>query len=172
MCTGWLNTVMTVPLFIGTLVPSLFFCMWRGKIVWSTAYSTFVPSGTPIRLLHENYVIYCNESWPKKVRWLTILCRRLSQVEPENEPAKNPSTSMNARCVFLSLPTAVWSSWASDVDKTVLGLSEVDRGFKFCKSSFLGIQKLQEGWSLQRAVFLELFRSFRLCVTFLKMLRH
>ena len=64
----------------------------------------------------------------------------------------------------------------SNVDKIVSGLSEVDRGFMLCESSFLGVRKLREGWSLQRAVSLELFRSCKLCVTshstFLKTLHH
>ena len=68
---------------------------------------------------------------------------------------------MNGRCVFLAWQLAAWSSWASIVNKIVSGLSEVDRGFMFCKYSFLGIRKLREEWSQQRAVSLEL----KLCVT-------
>ena len=30
----------------------------------------------------------------------------------------------------------------SNVDRIVSGLSEVDRGFRFCESSFLGVRKL------------------------------
>ena len=32
-----------------------------------------------------------------------------------------------------------------NVDKIVSGLSEVDRGFMFCESLFLGVRKLREG---------------------------
>ena len=90
------------------------------------------------------------------------LYKRLSQTEVENGLAKECE--------------AVWGSWASDVDKIVLALSEVDRGFKFCKSSLLGVRKLPEGWSLLRAVSLALFHSVKTCVMshniFLKTWRH
>ena len=53
---------------------------------------------------------------------------------------------MNRRCVFLSLKTgSVKFLRLSNVDKIVSGLSEIDRGFMFCESSFLGIRKLREG---------------------------
>ena len=56
---------------------------------------------------------------------------------------------MNGRCVFPSLKTgSVKFLRLSNVDKIVLGLSEVDRGFMFCESSFLGVRKLQEGWMI------------------------
>ena len=50
---------------------------------------------------------------------------------------------MNERCVFLSLPTGSvkFLSFKCQV-RLSSSLSEVDRGFKFCESSFLGIQKL------------------------------
>ena len=77
---------------------------------------------------------------------------------------RNARTSMSMWYVFWACQLAVWSSWASDVHKVILGLSEVNRGFKF-ESSLLGIRKIREEWSLQQAVSLELFCSFRLCVT-------
>ena len=52
---------------------------------------------------------------------------------------------MNGRCVFLSLKTgSVKFLRFSNVDKIVSGLSEVDGGFMFCESSFLGVRKLRE----------------------------
>ena len=100
-----------------------------------------------------------------------MLCRRLSLVDPENDRRRSAKTSVNRRCVFLSLKTgSVKFLRLSNVDKIVSG------GFMFCESSFLGVRKLREGRSLQQAVSLELFRSFKLCVTshntFLKTLRH
>ena len=68
---------------------------------------------------------------------------RLSLVEPENDRRRNARTSVNGRCVFLSLKTgSVKFLRLSNVDKILSGLSEVDRGFKFCESLFLGIWKL------------------------------
>ena len=67
-------------------------------------------------------------------------------MEPENDRRRNARTSVNGRCVFLSLKTgSVKFLRLSNVDKIVSGLSEVDRGFMFCESSFLGIRKLREG---------------------------
>ena len=67
------------------------------------------------------------------------LCRRLRLVEPENDWRRNSRTSVNGRCVFPSLKTgSVKFLRLSNVDKIVLGLSEVDRGFMFCEASFLG----------------------------------
>jgi len=60
-----------------------------------------------------------------------------------------PGLSWTYGMCFWACQLAVWSSWTSDLDKIVLGLSEVDTGFKFCESSFLGVRKLWEGWSLQ-----------------------
>ena len=57
--------------------------------------------------------------------------------------ARNARTFVNGRSVFLSLKTgSVKFLRLSNVDKVI---SEVDRGFMFCESSFLGVQKLQEG---------------------------
>ena len=70
-------------------------------------------------------------------------CRRLSLVEPENDWRRNARTSVNGQCVFLSLKTGSGKFLRlSNVDKII---SEVDRGFMFCESSFLGIQKFREG---------------------------
>ena len=74
------------------------------------------------------------------------LCRRLNLVEPENDRRRNARTSVNRRCVFLSLKTgSVKFLGLSNIDKIVSGLSKVDRGFVFCESSFLGVRKLREG---------------------------
>ena len=52
---------------------------------------------------------------------------------------------MNGQCVFLSLKTgSVKFLRLSNVDKIVSGLSEVDGGFMFYESSFLGVRKLRE----------------------------
>ena len=52
---------------------------------------------------------------------------------------------MNGRFVFLSLKTgSVKFLRPSNVDKIVLGLSEVDKDFMFCESLFLGVRKLRE----------------------------
>ena len=62
---------------------------------------------------------------------------------------------------------AVWSSWASNVDKIVLGLSWGWQRLQVFVNLFffVGVQKLWEGWSLQSTLSLELFRSFKICVT-------
>ena len=74
------------------------------------------------------------------------LCRRPSLVEPENDRRMNARTSVNGRCMFLSFKTgSVKYLRLSNADKIVSGLSEVDRGFMFCESSFLGVRKLREG---------------------------
>ena len=119
-------------------------------------------SGTPIRLLHENDITYCNK-WRPKTAWrLKRYTRdRIRERTSEGIPGLPWMCSM----CFWACKLAEWSSQASDVDKIVLGLSEVERGFKFCESSFLGIRKLREGWCLQRAVSLKLFYSFATCVT-------
>ena len=71
---------------------------------------------------------------------------RLSRVEPENDRQMDVRTSVNGRCVSLSLKTgSVKFLRLSNVDKILSGLSEVDRGFKFCEYLFLGIWKLREG---------------------------
>ena len=73
------------------------------------------------------------------------LCRRLSLVEPENDRRRNARTSVNGRCVFLSLKTgSVKFLRLSNVDKIVSGLSEVDGGFMFSESSLLGVRKLRK----------------------------
>ena len=67
-----------------------------------------------------------------------MLSRRLSQVEPENDRQRNARTSVNGRCVFLSLKTSsVKFLRLSNVDKIVSGLSEVDRGFTFVNLRFM-----------------------------------
>ena len=58
-----------------------------------------------------------------------------------------------------------WSSWASEVDTNVLALSEVDRGFKFCEASFLGVLKSGKDDPCLRAVSLALFHSVATCLT-------
>ena len=147
-----------------SLVPRLFFVHGGEKFLFQASHSW-----------HSNQIASCE--WCHALQWMVIkaveaLCRRLSLVEPENDRRRNPRTSVNGRCVFLSLKFLR----LSNVDKIVSGLSEVDRSFMFCESSFLGVWKLREGWSLQQAVSLELFRSFKLCVTshitFLTTLRH
>ena len=46
------------------------------------------------------------------------------------QPVKEASTSVNGRCMFLSLKTgSVKFLRLSNIDKIVLGLSEVERGF-------------------------------------------
>ena len=66
------------------------------------------------------------------------LCRRLSQVEPENDQRRNARTSVNRWYVFLSLKTSsVKFLRLSNVDMIVSGLSEVDRGLMFCDLRFL-----------------------------------
>ena len=44
--------------------------------------------GTPIRLLHENEVTYCNEYVTSEGLAVEALYKRLSQAEAENGPAK------------------------------------------------------------------------------------
>ena len=90
-------------------------------------------------------------------------------------PAKECArTSVNWWCMFLRLKTG---------NAKFLGFQMSTRlsqgflwAFMLCESSLLGVWKIREGWSLQRAVFLEFFRTFRLCVTsrntFLKTLCH
>ena len=62
--------------------------------------------------------------------WQLKRYTRLSQAEAENKPAKE-CQDFHERVYFWACQLAVWSPWASDVNKIVLGLSEVDRGFKF-----------------------------------------
>ena len=91
----------------------------------------------------------------------------------ERTSEKMPGLLWTCGMCFWTCQLAVWSSWASHVDKIILGLSEFARGFKFSKSSLLGIQKIRDGRSLpaterlrlQQAVSLELFQSFMVCVT-------
>ena len=91
----------------------------------------------------------------------------------ERTSEKMPELLWTHSMCFWACQLAVWSSWASNVDKIILRLSEFARGFKISKSSLLGIQKIRDGWSLpaterlwlQQAVSLELFQSFMVCVT-------
>ena len=90
----------------------------------------------------------------------------------ERTSEKMPELLWTRGMCFWTCQLAVWSSWASHVNKIILGLSEFTRGFKFSKSSLLGIQKIWDGWSLpaterlrlQQAVSFELFQSFMACV--------
>ena len=54
---------------------------------------------------------------------------------------------------------ANWQGEVPELQMSIRSLSEVDRGFKFCESSFLGVLKLWEGWYLVLAVSLALFHS-------------
>ena len=91
-----------------------------------------------------------------------MLCRRLSQVEPENNDQwRNARTSGmggmcfkldNGQCEVTDHQMLVWLS------QGFLRLTEAS-----CFVN-LGVWKLQEVWSLQQAVSLELFHSIKLCV--------
>ena len=68
-----------------------------------------------------------------------MLWRRKSQTEPENGPVKE----CRDFCVFSEL--ANWQCKVPELQmpsEIVLGFSEVDRDFKSCESSFLGVLKL------------------------------
>ena len=80
----------------------------------------------------------------KEGQAVEVLCRGLSQVEPERDQRRNVRTSVNEQCVFMSLKTGS-VKFLSFQMCLVSGLSEVDRDFMFCESLFLGIRKLQEG---------------------------
>ena len=59
-------------------------------------------------------------------------------MEPENGAAKE-CQDFHERVLCVS-ELANWQCEVTeDVEKVVLGLSEVNRGFKFCESSFLGV---------------------------------
>ena len=74
---------------------------------------------------------------------VNLTSRSLSLVEPEKDRQRNPRTSVNGRCVFLSLKTgSVKFLRLSSVRKIVSGLSEVDRGFMFCEPLYFGVRKL------------------------------
>ena len=156
-----------------------YFSHAEGKMVWSTAYSIFVPSTTMVVLQSDCLMrmtssTAVNGDQRKLGSWSAM---RLSQVEPENDRQRNVRRlRWTGGVCFRAWKLAVWSSWASNVDEIVSELSEVDRNFMFCECSFLGVQKLREGWFLQQAVSLEPFRSFKFCVTthntFLKTLHH
>ena len=133
--------------------------------------------GAPIRLLHENDVTYCKNS---EATWLKRYTSIIQETKPDRTRERTSEGMpelpwMHGMC-FWACQLAGWSSWDSDVNKIVLALSEVDRGFKFCESSFLGVLKLREEWSLLRAVSLALFHSVTTCLTshntFLKTWRH
>ena len=119
--------------------------------------------GAPIRLLHENVTTAVNGNQWRLGSWSVI-----QETKPgggrERTSEGMPGLSWMRGMCFWACQLAVWSPWALDVDKIVLGLSEVDRGFKFSESSLYGVRKLREGWSLRQTVSLELFHSFMACV--------
>ena len=98
--------------------------------------------GAPIRLLHANDVTYCNGWQPKKTRQLKqetklgkTRARPATECQDFCERAVHVSEVENRQCEVPGL---------SNVDEIVSGLSEVDRGFILCESSFLDIWKLRE----------------------------
>ena len=128
------------------------------------AYSIYIPSATKVAFQSNcfmaSWMISCTAILKKLGGWSDMQESKAGRTREWTSEGM-PGLCKQALC-FLAWQLALS---ASHVDKIVLGLSEVDRDFKFCESSFLGVRKLWEGWSLQRAVSLELFRSFKLCVT-------
>ena len=131
-------------------------------LVWSTAYSVFVKrhiGSALIRLLHENDIMTAmkGDQW-RLGSWSVIQGTKPGGGRERTSKGMPGLSWMRGMC-FWACQLAVWSTWALDVDKIVLGLSEV-----------------REEWSLQQTVSLELFHSFMACVTshntFWKTLRH
>ena len=121
--------------------------------------------GAPIRLLHENDVTYCINCDQRRLGGWSVIQETKPDRTRERTSEGIPGLPWTHGMCFWACQLEGWSSWASDVDKIVLALSEVNRGFKFCRSSLLGVRKLREGWSLLRAVSLALFHSITTCVT-------
>ena len=154
----------------------------EGKNSLVTCLFNFVPSATMVALQSDCFIrmMSCtalNGNQRSLGGWSPM------QATKPGRSREQPAKEFHDLCIlwkdsvcFWTWKLAVWSSWASNVNKIFSGLSEVDRSFMFCEFSFLGVWKLQEGWFLQWAVSLELFCSFKLCVTshntFLKILRH
>ena len=104
-----------------SLVPRLFFAV-EGKNSLVNGLFRFCCKchigGTPIRLVHVNDVIYCNQ-------WRQGSLSTIQETKPDGARERTrkriPKFLLNQWCVFLSLSLAVWSSWASNVDKIVWG---------------------------------------------------
>ena len=132
-----------------------YFSHAQGKIVWSMAYSVFIPSAMLVTLQSDCFMIMTsrtaiNGNQRSLGSWSTTQETKSDRTR-ERTSKRMPGLPWLRSMYFWACQLPVWSSWASDVDKIILGLSEVNRGFRFCKSSFLGVQKLWEEWSLQRA---------------------
>ena len=152
-----------------------YFSHTEGKNSLANGLFCFFPSATLVTLQSD-----CSMKMMSRLQWMATieglavkaLYKRLSQAEAENREEMPGLLWMHGMC-FWACQLAVWSPWALDDNKIILGLSEVDRGFKF---SLLGVRKLREGWSLRWTVSLELFHSFMACVmshnTFWKTLHH
>jgi len=121
--------------------------------------------GAPIRLLHQNESCTATNGDQRRLGGWSVIQETKPDRTREWTGEGMPRLPWTHGMCFWACQMAGWSSWASDVDKIVLGLSEVDRGFKFCATSFLGVRKLRERWSLQWAVSLEPFHSVMTCVT-------
>ena len=163
-----------------SLVPRLFFARGGEKIVWSTAYSIFVPCITMVALQSDCFMrttsrTPMDDDQRRLDGWSTMQetkpgrtrARPAKECQDFCEWAVYVSKLENRQCEVPRL---------SNVNKIASGLCQVDRGFMLYESSFLGVWKLREGWSLQQAISLELFCSFKLCVTshntFLKTVHH